>query len=65
MTYKTKPEVIYQCQVIVFRTSERCTRNAEYIHGSVQMCSVHHNIYADHKEQERLRLIDKYEGEQP
>lgn len=60
--YKRQPEVVYQCQVLIDLKGKRCSRNATHMHGKTQMCEQHHNKFLSIKEEERLRLKDKYAG---
>ena len=63
MTYKRQPEVTYQCQVFIDLKGTRCTRKALYHNGKTAMCEQHNAKYMEVREQERLRLKDKYVGE--
>jgi hypothetical protein len=63
MTYNHQPEVKYRCQVLVWKTGLRCTRDATFQHGNVAMCEQHHRQFIDRQEAEHLRLKDKYAGE--
>jgi hypothetical protein len=48
--------------VLIDLKGKRCSHNATHMHGKTQMCEQHHNKFLSIKEEERLRLKDKYAG---